>query len=256
VPRARIALALALLAPVAALAQRTLADSLPTGRVLDSLVSRADAGEHYAVYLPSTYSSTRRWPLLVLMDPRGRALIPLERFRPIAERLGYLVASSYETRSDGAENPNPRAVDAIIEDAERFLSLDARRVYLVGFSGTARAAWMMSEPLVGTVAGIVGVGAGLPASAEWLQSHVHGIDGHAPFVVFATAGTFDPNYEEVRALGPALDRVGIPHRWEAFEGSHAWPPETVCAHAVEWLELQAMRRGLAEPRAAWIDSLA
>jgi spermidine synthase len=194
--------------------------------VLVSLVSRADAGEHYAVYLPSTYSSTRRWPLLVLMDPRGRALIPLERFRPIAERLGYIVASSYDTRSDGAENPNPRAVDAIIEDAERLLSLDARRVYLVGFSGTARAAWLMSESLAGTVAGIVGVGAGLPASADWLQSHVHGIDGRAPFVVFTAAGTFDPNYEEVRALGPALAGVLVAAAGVGFFAVGALAPDT------------------------------
>ena len=38
--------------------------------------------------------------------PAGRALVPMQRFQPAAERLGYIVMSSYNTLSDGPAEPN------------------------------------------------------------------------------------------------------------------------------------------------------
>ena len=74
----------------------------PRGEVVRQVISRTDRQQRYAVYLPSRYTSARRWPLLLLMDPRGQALIPLELVRRSAERYGYIVLSSYNTRSDEA----------------------------------------------------------------------------------------------------------------------------------------------------------
>jgi hypothetical protein len=48
-------------------------------------------------------------------------------------------------------------------------------------------------------------------------------------------------------------------RFEIFDGEHAWPPESVCVRALEWLEAMALRRGTAErtpERTTWADSLA
>ena len=71
--------------------------TLPTGRVVQRITSRADTTQRYALYLPSSFTRDRQWPVLFLLDPRGRALIPLQRFQPVAERLGYIVISSYNT---------------------------------------------------------------------------------------------------------------------------------------------------------------
>ena len=38
-----------------------------------------------ALYLPSRFPDDRRIPLLVLLDARGRALVPLSLFMPAAE---------------------------------------------------------------------------------------------------------------------------------------------------------------------------
>ena len=74
--------------------------SLPPGRIVTRLTSVSDLSEQYAVYLPSRYRTDRSWPVLVLLDPRGRALLPMERVREVAERLGYIVLSSWNSRSD------------------------------------------------------------------------------------------------------------------------------------------------------------
>src|SRR5205085_9309824 len=42
---------------------------------------------------------------------------------------------------------------------------------------------------------------------------------------------------------------------ELFDGPHSWPPETVCANALSWLLLQAMRHGRLAVNKEWIDSV-
>src|SRR5690242_14078788 len=69
--------------------------TLPAGRIVRRITSRADTTQHYALYLPSSFTRERKWPILFLLDPRGRALVPLQRFQPAAERLGYIAISSY-----------------------------------------------------------------------------------------------------------------------------------------------------------------
>ena len=225
--------------------------TLPAGRVVQRITSRADTTQRYALYLPSSFTRDRQWPILFLLDPRGRALIPLQRFQPVAERLGYIAISSYNTLSDGPAEPNYKAMNAMLEDVQRSLPIDSRRFYLVGFSGTARFAWEMTTQLPGTITGIIGAGAAVPGGRAWIQSNI----GKSSPVLFGTIGILDPNYEELRSFDAELDATGAIHHIERFDGGHQWPPTELSTHAVEWLELQAMRRGLKPRQQPWIDSL-
>ncbi len=224
------------------------------GRVVERVVTRGDTAQGYALYLPSSYDASRRWPVLFLMDPRGRALLPLERFRPAAERLGYVVLSSYNTLSDSsaALDVNRRALEAMLGDAQERFTVDPRRLYLGGFSGTARVAWALGLRLRGHVAGVVGFGAGLPGDAAAL---LVAAAADPPFAFFGGAGDADFNAQEVRALAASLEQLGYPHHVVAYPGGHAWPPEAVCTAALEWLELRAMAAGLRPGDPARVDSL-
>ena len=225
--------------------------TLVAGRVIQRIVSRADSTQRYALYLPSRFTRDRQWPVLFLLDPRGRALIPMQRFREAADRLGYIAISSYNTLSDGPAEPNYSAMNAMLADVQRSLPVDSRRFYLVGFSGTARFAWEMNTQLTGSVAGIIGAGAAVPGGRAWIRAHI----GKSSPVLFGTIGTLDPNYEELRSFDAELDTIGTIHHIERFDGPHQWPPTELAARAVEWLDLQAMRRGLAPRNQRWIDSL-
>jgi len=225
--------------------------TLPAGRVIQRITARADTSQRYALYLPSSFTRDRQWPVLFLLDPRGRALVPLQRFEPVAERLGYIAISSYNTLSDGPAEPNYKAMNAMLDDVQRSLPADSRRFYLVGFSGTARFAWQMTTQLPGTVAGIVGAGAAVPGGRSWTEPNI----GKSSPVLFGTIGIRDPNYEELRSFDAELDTIGAIHHVERFDGGHQWPPTELSTRAVEWLELQAMRRGLKPRQQPWIDSL-
>lgn len=222
---------------------------LPVGTVVDTVVSPSNHQQQYAAYLPKGYRRDRSWPMLVLLDPRGRALIPLERIRGVADRLGYIVLSSWNSRSDEPVDHNADAINAMLHDADRMLAIDPHRIYLVGQSGTARGAWVFGYALRENVAGIIGFGAGTPANFA-LRS-----PGAATPVFFGAAGLDDYNFDEMWALDARMDSLGLPHHIAWFDGIHAWPGAADLTEAVEYMHIQAMQRGLLAPDLTWIDSL-
>jgi len=234
------------------MAQSTEPARLIPGAVAERVVSARDPRQSYAIFVPSRYDPQRALPLLCVMDPRGRALVPLRLLQSAAERFGYIIFSSYNTRSDEPGDPNEAAVNVMIADAQRLLTIDTRRIYLVGFSGTARAGWDYGYRLDGHVAGLLGFGAGFPPG--WTPP-VPAPGELETLVFYGGAGSTDFNYQEVQDLDAYLERRGIRHHVARYEGPHGWPPAWVMSDAVQWMELQAMRRGLIARDSAWIDSL-
>ncbi len=225
---------------------------LPAGQVVERVTSQSNRQQQYAAFLPSRYGPDQAWPVLVLLDPRGRALLPLDRVREVAERLGYVVLSSWNSRSDEAQDHNAAAINAILDDADRLLSIDPHRIYLVGQSGTARGSWIFGYSLRGNVAGIIGYGAGTPQGFP-LERPRAGLPAGPDF--FGAAGIDDYNFDEMWSLDARLDSLGLRHHIGWFDGIHAWPGAADLAEAVEWMHLQAMRRGLLAADRAWIDAL-
>lgn len=191
-------------------------------------------GKSYALYLPPAWSADRRWPVLYLLDARARGPEAAEPFLPAASRLGFVVASSNDSTSDGPLDPPMQALFAMLDDTRRRFSLDDARLFFGGFSGGARAAAYYADNARLPVAGLLLCGAGL-------------LDGQdpkkwKPIPVFATIGEVDFNYYEVRGLGRALVARGVPVRVAVFEGGHRWPPEPVASEALDWLDRAASTR--------------
>jgi predicted esterase len=254
----RIALAVSLLASSLA-AQQTdsappvaSADRFAPGALTPRVASTLNRAQQYAVYLPSGYRTDRKWPVLLLLDPRGRALLPMRLAQASAERFGYVVLSSWNTLSDWDNQPNIDAMSAMLTDLQRIFAFDPSRIYIAGFSGTARFAWEQGSALRGSVAGVLGFGAGVPPGFQFIPP---GTTGPLPFDYFGGAGTLDFNYEELLKLDQELDRQRITHRIRFYDGPHSWPPERVMAEGIEWIELRAMGRKLAPVDSGWVDSL-
>jgi tetratricopeptide (TPR) repeat protein len=220
----------------AALGAAAAPEALPPGSLIEKVTCRAAPGQSYALYLPPQYAADRRWPILYAFDARGRARIPAERFQQAAAAWGWVVASSYGTRSDEKKNePSVEAIRAMWTDTHERLSLDERRVYMTGFSGMARLAVALATNARGAVAGVIAVGAG------FMEGAPPGRD--IAFAWFGAAGERDFNYSEMRAVDNLLANFERPHRFLSFDGGHEWPPAEICGEAVTWMELQAARKG-------------
>jgi predicted esterase len=230
--------------PAAAAAQSSPADSLPRGAVVERVW--ADSAHSYALYLPATWTAERRWPVLLLLDPGGRATLPAERFREAAERHGWVLMSAYDVRNGGPDTLalNDAAVDAMLVDAQQRFALDPERLYFAGFSGMARYGWRVAVALDGRTAGLIGMGAGFPDRPGLWGAMLRGAK---PFSFFGIVGTRDPNLREMEDADAALGATAFPHRLTLFDGDHEWPPAAVAAEAIDWLERQRIQRPGASP---------
>ena len=208
------------------------AQELPAGQVIDRVTCAADPSQSYALFVPANYTPSRPWPVIFAFDPGGRGRVPVERYQAAAERYGYIVVGSNNSRNGGMEFP--RVLAALTNDVAARLALNPRRVYLAGMSGGARTA--LGVALASKeIAGVIASSAGYPDS---------NIRKTLSFPLFATAGTEDFNHLEMRKLDRALT---TPHRLVIFDGGHVWLSSELALQAVEWMELHAMKAEL-EPR--------
>jgi predicted esterase len=179
------------------------ADGITPGVLVERIPVSAAPQESYAVYLPSGYSPSRPTPILYAFDPHARGRAPVERFQAAAERYGWAVVGSNNSRNGIAVTD---IVSRLWDDTHRRLAIDERRVYMTGFSGGARVASGIALSSQGLVAGVIAFGAGLPSGVQPVKN--------APFVFFGGAGRDDFNLPEMRQLAADLDNASIPNRLE------------------------------------------
>ena len=203
------------------------AQDLPRGSIVDRVACATDASQTYALYLPPTYAPDRSWSLLLAFHPAARGRAMVETYERAAEQYGYIVAGSNNSRN-GSWEVSIAALRAMSDDVARRFNIDPDRVYLTGMSGGARVALQIaldSKNVAGVIASSAGFADNRPRAS-------------VPFPIFATAGTDDFNYIEMRQLDR---RLTSPHSLAVFAGGHTLPPAAVALDAIEWLELQAMK---------------
>ncbi len=217
---------------------------LPTGQVIEQVLCQSDAKQSYALYLPPRYTAERKWPIIYGFDPAARGLRPVELFKEAAERYGFIVVGSNNSRNR-PDVPLGEIIQTLWADTHERFALDEKRVYATGLSGGARVALSLARSIPDQLAGVIACGAGSPAEVLLRRD--------LPFVIYGIAGYEDFNLTEMKQLERALSGVGAVNRLVTFDGGHAWPPVAVATQAVEWLELQAMKSGRRQRDEGLID---
>jgi dienelactone hydrolase len=209
-------------------------DQLPPGKVVEKVVCAKAPTQSYAVYLPSNYSATQIWPILYAFDPGARGPLPVNRFQQAAEKYGWIVVGSNNSQNASMQQSLESWV-AMWEDTHQRFSLDAKRIYLTGFSGGARTAIYFAKACRNCAAGVIAGGAGFPIGVT--------PSSDLQFAIYGIAGFDDFNFPELRNLDGALSKVGVTHFMDSWDGRHEWFPSAVAKIAVEWMEVQAMKAG-------------
>ncbi|MGZ5433050.1 MAG: hypothetical protein ACXWH7_08990, partial [Thermoanaerobaculia bacterium] len=197
------------------------------GKLVENVVTRADATQTYTLYLPTSYDTAKKHPLLLIFDPRGAATQAAGIFRDAAEEYGWILLSSNQTRSDDPNAPNEQAVRALLAET-RVYAFDPKRLYATGFSGTAILAWGVGIRTRG-LAGVIGVGGRSEKSVPPAKFN---------FAHYGFAGDRDFNNREMREIDAALEGV-VPHRFQPFDGDHRWITPPLAREALGWFEVLA-----------------
>ena len=227
------------------------ADEIKPGTLVPRVVVADQPAQTYALYLPSTYSADRAWPIIYCFDPGARGSDPVENLRSAAETFGWIVVGSNNSQN----GPIQDALDggqAMWRDTHARFHIDDHRVYAAGYSGGARVATLSAISCGGCISGVIACGAGFPNTMSPVDK--------APkdpiqFAVFMTVGVDDFNYPELLGLVPALDKLGVPNRLERFDGGHDWAPSDVMMLAVGFMETEAMRHGTRAKDQALVDAI-
>jgi predicted esterase len=220
-------------------------EGLPLATLLVDRPAAADPTALYTLYIPRGIDPDDKHPTLLIFDPRGRARLAAEVFQPAADRFGWLLFSSNDSRSGGPMEPNVKAMNALWSETRRLTLCDPHRIYATGFSGGGMVAWILAQQ-TRQVTGVISVGSRL---ADWMPTD------DVDFVHWGTAGSWDFNYNHMKTMDELLERQGGPHRLEIFDGPHRWFEQELASEAVAWMELQAMRRGLRSTDAILVETL-
>src|SRR3989454_1955839 len=148
------------LSPSAQATQQT--NAIPKGQIVERMECLSDSSQSYALYLPSNYTPDRKWPILYALDPGARGKTPVEHFKEAAEKYGWILAGSNNSRN-GPWRRAAEAWSAMTKDTLQRFSIDDNRVYVTGFSGGARVALQLAQLCQDCLAGVIASGAGFPA---------------------------------------------------------------------------------------------
>jgi predicted esterase len=193
----------------------------------------------------SRNSGNQLYPVLIVFDPHGDGMFPLKLYQNLAEKYGFIMLGSNDSKNGlPAEEVNSIA-DALIHEARTVYPVDTNRIYLLGFSGGARVAAMAALYQV-QVKGIIGCGAGFGNTEQPIKYK---------FDYFGIAGTADFNMHEMLQLDDALTRAGFRHFITTFPGIHAWPPVAVMEDGFIWITLNAMKDGMVKKDDSFISGV-
>jgi predicted esterase len=204
------------------------------GTVHAAVAVAADPSNNYALYLPSGYSPAKRWPLLLVFDPFARGEVSVKLFHEAAEKYGFIVVGSNNSRN--FQDPSA-AIRTLWADVKERYAIDPRRIYTAGLSGGARVASSIALACKGCIVGVIANGVGLP----------NGATTPGPEVAdwFLVAGTTDFNYPELLHLKEALDARNAASRFVVYDGEHNWMSKDFAERALAWLQLRALVKGIA-----------
>lgn len=202
------------------------------GKVIAKVVCTENPAQSYALYLPTSYSAEKPSPIIYVFDPAARGALAVEAIHPAAEKYGYIVAASNNSRN-GPLAGGSDAVNALFQDTHQHYAIDDRRLYTAGFSGGARLATQVALFCKTCIAGVIANGAGFPVNVSPTKKFA--------FAYFLAIGDADFNFPEMAELRRQLEQIHADYRIRIFDGTHDWAPQEVWNDALCWMDLQAMR---------------
>src|SRR5882757_7291948 len=209
------------------------ADSLPVGKIIDSVVCKADRSQSYALYIPAKGNGLVL-PVVYFFDPHGSGAFPLGKYTSLADKYGFIIIGSNNSKNGNDWPATENIWRQLQDDTKGRLKINSDRVYTCGFSGGAKVAGYIALQHPG-VKGVIANGAGLPDGTP---------AGDFNFSFTAIAGEGDMNLTDLVAFSNDLDRTRTRHRIIFFEGKHEWAPESSMSIAFTGLQFDAMQAGL------------
>ena len=212
-------------------------ENILKGQIINPVICKSDSSQSYALYLPSTYTTEKKYPIIFALDAHGDGHLPVSLYKDLAEQYGYIIVGSNNSKNGTAWEESQNIVNKLFTDAGNRLSVNTQRIYLLGFSGGARVANAITIS-DGSIAGVICCGAAAPVVNSNLARN--------NYTFLGIVGNEDFNLIEMKKYD-MIDLAGhnVKHALITFDGKHEWPAKNTMDEAFWWLELNEMRKNSA-----------
>lgn len=201
-----------------------------TGEVIEKMLCKTNSEFRYSLYLPTTYDTSKKWPVIFFFDPHADGKLPLHMYKTLAEKYGFILIGSNNSKNGLSSEASNKLVATIIPEVLNSYSINQARIYMAGFSGGARVASSIALSNK-HVAGVIACGAGL---SQQTLTRINSLS------FIGLVGEADFNYLEMQRLHEQLDKLEVRNQLITFDGKHEWPPENIMKQAFWWLLIISM----------------
>ena len=206
--------------------------SVKKGMVVDSIKVNDTLSETYALYLPTSFSNSKKWPVIFLFDPEGRGKSVAQLFKSVAEEQGYLLVSSNDISSENELVKNVEIAARLVSSVSPRLPMDFQQVVVAGALDGAKVA--TSLPLMfSNIFGVVAVG------NQFLNLDL--LDRKDDFAFIGIVGDEQFSVTAMNFTAAALQNKKHLSAVYTYEGASDWPKLEIISSAVGSLSLEAMR---------------
>ena len=193
--------------------------------VLGSVQSTVNNGLSYTYFIPSGYSVSTSWPVLIFFDPHGDGGFPLSIYSNLAEEFHFILIGSNDCKNGMRIEESTLIASRLVDASLQTFHADPSKISLAGFSGGAKVA-LVSAGNDQRIHTVICAGAVIPEGSVKRLPPVLGF-----------AGRQDMNYSDVTMFFLSLEKTSLPHAMVEWKGKHEWPDSNTFRHAFYWCSL-------------------
>lgn len=205
------------------------------GAIVDGIGVKDTVSESFALFLPSSYEPTKKWPIIFVFDMRGRGRQALSMLARAAERNKYILAASNNVNDSLSLTENVLVSRRMFNTVLSLFPIQKGRVYTAGFSGGARIASVIPT-FISEVKGVISCG------SSFFNMDV--LSSKKPVHFISIVGVEDFNYPRVLRIKKRLDVLKFPNQILIFDEGSKWPPPHHLSKAMGYFDLEAMAKNI------------
>jgi hypothetical protein len=176
--------------------------TLEKGKVFSTVTNNG----YYSAYIPPSYSGKEKFPVIIFLDPHGDGSFPLSKYKFLADKFGFLMIGSNESKNGIAYEQCKGILSKLVDESTSNLPGLKEDITVAGFSGGAKAALVAGNTITG-IRRIIYCGAAFPPKNIEVQLPVLGF-----------AGIKDMNYTEIKDFNYSLNGGSVPHLFLEWRG--------------------------------------
>ena len=198
-----------------------------TGKILPKIACTTDPSQSFAFCLPSSYDTSKKFPVIIFFDPHGSGNFVVTKYAPLAEEFNTILIASNDSKNGLTFDQTNQIANTLVNEATHRFST-GQEVILAGFSGGARVA-ISSAMSNQQVESVIYCGAAMPIQKDTRL-----------FSLLGFAGMYDMNYTDVILFDQSLQNSNYNHFLIEWNGKHEWPDSVTFRDAFYWITFNRM----------------